>query len=717
MMRNFIFIACLLTLLWRALYGQILYHISDALTGGKFKQVEVSGGYLLMIDEYSLNTLDITNPGLPVIVNEYPLNKLPNSFVVQDSLAYLLVTMPNQLLILNVVDPFDIQEIGSVDLEEEYWDICVDRHYVFLRMSGSFSIYDIIDPSNPVFVSTTTGSGICCSTDIYNNHLYCGGLYPMPCLKIYNVEDVYNPYFVSSLSSWNFSGLSIKVVSEDEVFLGDSMQGIRLITGCPNHPQESQACFIEGLVIDVHDFSDGCMICGAGSGFDIAYCNFGQFSIGGSVPYCGSSYDVLYHEDHCYLSQYYRGLRVINVNNSSSPYVSGEINGYGDIFSFAVDDTLAYVWGEYGGLFILNITEPYEPEIIGSYGIGQSWQYDRPVDASNGLVSYGATSGIHIVDATNPANPYLIGELEGFWSITELVMVDTMVYINRGEGEEGITGVSISDPQNPVAIASFNNGTDDVNCLDVEGNLAYLGTDYGLKIVDISNPSNYSEVAQLSIGSNIYALDKEGNYIYCSNWFGESTFSIINVSDPASPYLVTSQVIDFSFMSISVCYNLAVLGISDSELAGGVYLIDISDPINPTFIACDSLPTYTSDVYVNEEYIYAASSSRFSIYGHNAVSLEEQANLSIPESASLESIRPNPFNTSTIIRYELREEGFVKLVIYDVCGREITRLCNGFQSVGNYQQVFNGQGLSSGVYFARLTAGNFTQTQKIVMLK
>ena len=78
---------------------------------------------------------------------------------------------------------------------------------------------------------------------------------------------------------------------------------------------------------------------------------------------------------------------------------------------------------------------------------------------------------------------------------------------------------------------------------------------------------------------------------------------------------------------------------------------------------------------------------------------------------------PNPFNPETNLSFVLPEASHVSLVVYDVQGREVARLIEGWQSSGIHKVAFDGSELTSGVYFARLTAGNFTRTQKLLLLK
>ena len=78
---------------------------------------------------------------------------------------------------------------------------------------------------------------------------------------------------------------------------------------------------------------------------------------------------------------------------------------------------------------------------------------------------------------------------------------------------------------------------------------------------------------------------------------------------------------------------------------------------------------------------------------------------------------PNPFNPSTIIRWQQPEAGIVTLKIYDVLGNEVAMLVNEDKPLGEYEIEFDGNELSSGVYFYQLKSGSFVQTKKMILLK
>ena len=91
--------------------------------------------------------------------------------------------------------------------------------------------------------------------------------------------------------------------------------------------------------------------------------------------------------------------------------------------------------------------------------------------------------------------------------------------------------------------------------------------------------------------------------------------------------------------------------------------------------------------------------------------------MGIPEEYSLSNAYPNPFNPSTTIEYYLPNNTEISIAIYDLQGREIASLVNDVVPAGNHSILWNANNYSSGIYFLKMVAGNFTETQKLVMVK
>ena len=99
------------------------------------------------------------------------------------------------------------------------------------------------------------------------------------------------------------------------------------------------------------------------------------------------------------------------------------------------------------------------------------------------------------------------------------------------------------------------------------------------------------------------------------------------------------------------------------------------------------------------------------------VGIEDFPSFSNPRIFSLSPPYPNPFNPMTRITFSLPKGAEVSLMVYDINGREVANITNEFYPAGTHQAVFDGSDLSSGIYFARLTAGDFNRTRKLVLVK
>ncbi|MDZ4712787.1 MAG: T9SS type A sorting domain-containing protein [bacterium] len=111
----------------------------------------------------------------------------------------------------------------------------------------------------------------------------------------------------------------------------------------------------------------------------------------------------------------------------------------------------------------------------------------------------------------------------------------------------------------------------------------------------------------------------------------------------------------------------------------------------------------------------AGGGGRFIRYGSSiGISM---INTEVPSEFSLGQNYPNPFNPSTTINFSITRSSMVTLKVYDALGKEVASLLNEFKNAGNYAVDFNASGLNSGIYFYTISAGEFTATKKLMLLK
>ena len=125
---------------------------------------------------------------------------------------------------------------------------------------------------------------------------------------------------------------------------------------------------------------------------------------------------------------------------------------------------------------------------------------------------------------------------------------------------------------------------------------------------------------------------------------------------------------------------------------------------------------HTVELFANAYFVETLDT--FGIMGAKDVVTDVQdITQTIPTDYSIEQNFPNPFNPSTKINFSIPNEGIVTLNVYNSLGQQVATLVNESKPAGTYQVDFDGANISSGIYFYKITSGNFTQTKKMILMK
>ena len=148
---------------------------------------------------------------------------------------------------------------------------------------------------------------------------------------------------------------------------------------------------------------------------------------------------------------------------------------------------------------------------------------------------------------------------------------------------------------------------------------------------------------------------------------------------------------------------------------GSVYLNCLSDKTGASKYFEELKEKYPKDLLVLNSEILLGNNPNPDLFKQNndertASSEDVNNNLSIEN-------YPNPFNPSTTINYTLPEDGKVQIKVFDLLGREVATLMNGFDSKGKHNVTWDGSNASSGIYFCTITFKNQTISKKMILMK
>jgi photosystem II stability/assembly factor-like uncharacterized protein len=253
------------------------------------------------------------------------------------------------------------------------------------------------------------------------------------------------------------------------------------------------------------------------------------------------------------------------------------------------------------------------------------------------------------------------------------------------------------------------------------------GDYFGRVFVSFDAGASWSETAQLPESENPFIIDLEfgpfdADWLYVSNEFEgiyRSTDSGLNWTNINGDLPWVHSYFDFIEIS-GICLNpLNPDNIFVYDATYGVYQTHNGgidwEPFNvglDTTIWSGNIEFFPGDT--TELFLASSTRSVWSI--HRTITGVDDDSPTLPKTLSLSSY-PNPFNSSTTINYWLPQSGPVSISIHNILGQHVATILKGQQNAGNHSIVWDAGEFPSGLYFARLTAGEEAQTEKMLLLK
>jgi hypothetical protein len=694
-----------------------------------------------------VEVVDVSNPESPVIVGGVSTSSRGRARDVVVVGEYAYVTDSSQgLLVFDISTPASPQMRYRLETPGAANDlaVAVDRYlYVADGLSG-LHVVDITFPTVPRIIGSVDSPIGVTGVAVAGRYVYLGGvLLPEPppgpllltgCLQVVDVSNASYPHIVGTIKMpGDLSVIERVAVGGDHVYAAGGRSVLQIVSvlhpsspslvGSADTPDEARCVAVDRdyAYLACSEWSDP----GHSSLQVLDISTPATPAIVGDAETPGQASAVVLAGDYAYVADGSSGLQVLDISNPDSPPIVGSVGTQDWAYCVAVAGDFAYVGtgGTYGWLQVVNIADPTAPAII--------WSVDTPGDVMGvalvghyALVANGGY-GLQVVDIEDPAAPVIVGDVDTPGNACDVVVAGEHAYV--ADGGSGLQVVDITDPAAPLVIGGVDT-PDDACDVIVVGEYAYLAdSDFGMQVVDVSSPSSPVLVGGANTPGAARGVVVAGDYVYVADAYGGLIVCPTHCESPSPVELSRFELVsDDGTVTITwqTSFEADHLGfhIYRAENGGNRF-----ERVNDELIrgGGDRRRGYEfvdRMVTTGETYAYRLlavdTSGGTQTFSLGSVRVEHM----LPTNLVLHQNRPNPFNPSTSIAFELPGAAHVTLRIYEISGRLVNTLVDGRCEAGNHSVVWSGRDQSgrplvSGVYAYRLEIGDRAMSRMLVLAR
>jgi parallel beta-helix repeat protein len=459
---------------------------------GFAENLSVSGDFAYLADgPYGLRVVDVSNPVAPVeVAHAFDMNY---AYDVATSGRYAYVAAGGAgLLVVDISNPVYPVEAGTYDTPGNARAVTASGGLVWVADERSgLQVLNVSDPLQPALLGSLQTEGWAFDVTISGSLAYIAAAFGG--LRVVNISDPAHPVEMGGIS-WKQSNAIGLMLTGGRVYLADRKNGLRVINSSnPASPVQ------------------------------IGYWN--GFTFAHSVEVAGN---------YAYVAAGFNGVRVYSLSNPTHPVEVGSFLADGLFFSLKLSGNRLYagtmISSPEKGVYVLDISDPAHPQQIGYYSdLAECWG----IDVAGNTVYVVDAGVLKVLDFSNPPNLNLVGSYP--MPSGGLTVRDGLAYVSQGGA-----GVNIYDVSNPAAIShvgsfistnGFSSGP-----VRLAGNYAYISENWGLRILNVTDPANPTEVSYTPTHEGTNWLALSGSRVYVSE--GSYGFSIYDVSNPAAPQLL-----------------------------------------------------------------------------------------------------------------------------------------------------------------------------------
>jgi hypothetical protein len=723
--------------------------------------VAISGDYAYVADAFSgLQVIDISDPEAPSFASDYDTPGAAYGVAISGDYAYV-ADYTSGLQAIDISDPTVPAYAGSYDTPGRAFGVAIsgDHAYVADETSG-LQVIDISDPTVPTYAGSYNTPGAALGVAISGDYAYVAdhdyGL---------QVIDISDPTVPTYAGSYDTPGSAVGVaISGDYAYVADASSGLQVIdisdptvptyAGSYDTPGSAYSVAISGDYAYVADYTSGLQA------IDISDPTVPTYA--GSYDTPGYAWRVAISGDYTYVAAYTTGLQVIKVFQRE---VGIESNVGWSLAVDASNDTIC--WAR------LTTTQTGAVTWELSADGGTSWEGISPDGIWNHL-----TQGIDLLwRSTHVWTPVLdptVTQLEIEW-LVESALIDSIVDVPDDQGgwvrahftrsgrdfpEEATLPIAsygvwrwvesvpllaaLEAQASPQEEKRATGGTPELTGMPV---VTYMGKTYiqsspdlaafsfppGTWELVISVPAVQQDDYIVAVPTLADSSVSGTNYTVFVVTAHTTTPSIWYASEPDSGYSV-DNIAPGVPTGLMVAYNTG----SGTELIWDecpdddfqyfrIYRGESEDfePEPENLVHSTAETEWLDTVEEGWRYYYKVTALDYAGNESEAASPETVTGgetPQMPRAFALHQNVPNPFNPVTTIRFDLPRPSHVRLNVYNVKGELVATLVDGYMTegrkgVGWEARDDEGRSVASGVYFYRLTAGDFVQTRKMVLLR
>jgi hypothetical protein len=704
-------------------YGAYLHWIGGMGTPGTAYGVAVSGT-LAYVTDGQLRIIDMADPQNPVLVASLAVPSGASSVTVAGGYAYVGGA---GLAIVDISDPQSPHVVGSLELPNGVIQAAASGTLVYVACNyAGLQVVDVADPQNPTVIGAVgmpdSAQGVAlCGAYAYVADYEAG-------LKVVNITDPRNPVVVGNVATPHFA---YRVAVRDAyAYVADADL---------NSSADSRLD-----VIDVTDPQQPRIVASA------------------LLPDWPLDLEIL--GTHALLACHYAGLQVIDIANTQQPRVTGSV-AMSCAYGVGASGALVCVgvecrWtGGNGRLEIVDATSTENAPLVGSvslpdeaYGVAVSGAYACVADR---------TSGLQVVNVSDPRHLRLVGEADVFWAI-RVAIAGRYAYVSCGYSNT-LQVVDIGNPASPQVVASVQLPDQPFGVV-ISGGYAYVADfGWGLAVIDVSNPHQPALVGHVAVPWYAEDVAVLGTHAYVADIVG---LEVVDVTDPHAPVIVGHLATSGSAKGVAVSRpgsgSPVYVGVTAPTypFSGTMLVVDVTDPAAPAVLGSIGMPGAVGCLTTAGSYAYVGANglqvvdisdqqrprvvgsvgeggAPFLAGGYVFVATVNSHGLQIasmqceparlPESAAAASgLRlagfPNPAVGRTTLRLELPAQSPVCAAIYDAAGRRVRRLREGLLNGGLHELPWDtrddqGRMVAPGTYLARVSSAEGVAVTRFVVLR